>query len=51
MEVSSGTKRAPGQTESDTALRTGRERGNEVVRAVVPVLVRTVLASFLDRGR
>ncbi|RDV47891.1 hypothetical protein DDV98_31580 [Streptomyces sp. IB2014 011-12] len=50
MEKSSGKKRgAPGQTESDTARWTGRERRGEKLRMpVVPVVfARTVPPPFL----
>ncbi|MGW3331399.1 hypothetical protein ACWDF9_12745 [Streptomyces rubiginosohelvolus] len=52
MKVSSGTEcRAPGQTRSDTARWTGRERESEVLRVVVRLFARMALASFHDGRR
>ncbi|GGP47408.1 hypothetical protein GCM10010231_18350 [Streptomyces sindenensis] len=52
MKVSSGTEcRAPGQTRSDTARRTGRERERGVLRLLVRLFARMSLASFHDGRR
>ncbi|AWL85412.1 hypothetical protein ACFXKV_00845 [Streptomyces globisporus] len=52
MKVSSGTEyRAPGQTRSDTARRTGRERESDVLRMLVRLFARMSFASFHDGRR